>query len=272
MDFSKLQAKVAGIKQSMAKKDKTLKPQPGQNRYIILPGWRAEDRETFFHKFGQHFIKNEAGEIQAVYPCLESTYEQPCPVCSGLAQAMKGAPDDATIELLKSARGSSSFLINVLALDTTEQTTPQILEVRPTVFKGITDAISEWGEQIFDAETPQIIVISREGTGMNTKYSVQVSPKKVKMPAGVIDKLHNLDEYVKQTSEEQERKALGAIRNVAGLLPAPAKPAASRAVLAELDDADDAALSAAVERKVGPASPALDEELEDLMAELSNAA
>ena len=282
MDLSKLQAKLATVKASMVKKDKTIKPQPGANRYIILPGWAKEAREVFYHEFGQHFIKNEAGEIQAVYPCLEATYGQPCPVCNGLAQAMKSAPDDATVEVLKEARGSKSFLFNVLALDTAEQATPQILEVRSTVFKGIIDAIEEWGEQIFSDETPQILVVNREGKGLNTKYTVQVSPKKVKMPSNVLDKLHDLDEYVKQTNEEQERKALGAIRNVAGLLPAPAMGVASAskagrtatASMSELDDADDAALTAAVERpsSKSAAAPALDAELDDILQELETGA
>ena len=38
----------------------------------------------------------------------------------------------------------------------------------------------------------------------------------------VLTKLHDLDNYVKQESSEQNMRALNAVRNVAGILPAPA--------------------------------------------------
>jgi hypothetical protein len=104
--------------------------------------------------------------------------------------------------------------------------------------------------------------------GLNTKYSVQVSPKKHPIPAAVYGKLANLDEYVHQESDEQKRKALGAIASVAGLLPSPASssrnPDVPRTIAREAEDVIEAAAAPAA-----AASPKLDEELDDLLSDLS---
>ena len=226
MDFAKLQERLKQKKQDLKQREKTLKPAPGTNRYVLLPGWRVEDRETLYHEFGQHYIKNPAGDILAVYPCADKTYNRPCDVCNSIAAAMRTVRDDESKKVLTEASSRGVFLLNVLALDTETPAEPQILEVSKSVFTALLDAVGEWGSALFDPETPQIITITRDGKGLNTKYAVQVSPKKVKMPANTMDKLKNLDDYVKQEGESQLQKALGAINSVAGLLGAPTRSAA----------------------------------------------
>lgn len=66
MDFAKLQERLKQKKQDLKQREKTLKPAPGTNRYVILPGWRSEDRETLYHEFGQHYIKNPAVHSRCV--------------------------------------------------------------------------------------------------------------------------------------------------------------------------------------------------------------
>lgn len=274
MDAAKLMQLMKNKKAALKQKAKTLKPNPGANRYVLLPGWRKGEEHVWFHEFGQHFIKNAADEIQAVYPCLEATYGNPCPICEGLNRAMKATTDDETVELLKKAKAGQSFLFNVLALDSDDAGTPQILEVRKSVFGQIVDLIEEWGGAVFDPEAPQIIVINRDGKGLNTKYTVQISPKKHTLPAGVFGKINNLDEYVRQENEEQQRRALSAISSVAGLLPA-ASPAADkpRTIASTIDSSDDD-LRALETRNAAAAKPsaadiALDDELDDLLGDLT---
>jgi hypothetical protein len=244
MDAKKLMEMMKAKKASLKQKAKTIKPNPGANRYIILPGWRKGDETTFWHDFGQHYVKNAAGEIQAVYPCLDKTYGNPCPICDGLSHAIKSTSDDATVALLKEAASGQSYLLNVLALDMDDDATPQILEIRKSAFGQVVDIIDEWGMAIFDPESPQIIVISREGKGLMTKYTAQVSPKKHPMPPGVLKKLNDLDDYVKQESEEQRHRALSAINNVAGLLPSADRP--KSASYASSDASDEAEIEAAM--------------------------
>lgn len=267
MDTAKLMELMKNKKSALKQKAKTLKPNPGANRYVLLPGWRKGEEHIWFHDFGQHYIKNAAGEIQAVYPCLDKTYGNPCPICDGLAKAMRAAGDDETQALLKEASSGQSYLFNVLALDSTEANTPQILEVRKSVFTQIVELIEEWGAAVFDPSEPQIITVNRDGKGLNTKYSVQISPKKHPLPAGVFAKLNNLDEYVKQENEEQQRRALTAINSVAGLLPSADTPKTP------VPTVGDAAEATAARREAATAAPtakevALDDELDDLLNDL----
>jgi len=264
MDTAKLLELMKQKKAALKSKDKTIKPQPGANRYVLLPGWRKGEEHVWYHEFGQHYIKNAAGEIQAVYPCNEAIYGKPCPICDGLNRAQHAASDDETIELLKQAKAGRSYLMNVLALDSEDPKTPQILEVRTTVFGGLVDAVEEWAASIFDPEGAQIITINTEGKGLNTKYSVQVSPKKVAVPKDSLTKLHNLDEYVQMESEEQKRKALSAINNVAGILGSD-RPTTSRPALAHDELVEDAPAPAAARKP----APAMTDELDDLLGDLT---
>lgn len=269
MDTSKLLELMKAKKAALKTKDKTIKPAPGANRYVLLPGWRKGEEHVWYHDFGQHYIKNAADEIQAVYPCNEAIYGKPCPICDSLNRAMHASSDDETTELLKKAKAGRSFLLNVLALDSEDPTTPQILEVRTTVFGQLVEAVEEWAASIFDPEGAQVLTITREGKGLNTKYSVQVSPKKHPVPTAVYGKLANLDEYVHQESDEQKRKALGAIASVAGLLPAPAgrNPDVPRTVAQEAEEVIETAARAPA--PAAAPSPKLDEELDDLLSDLS---
>lgn len=267
IDPAKLLAATRQKQDAIKQRAKTIKPNPGNNRYVLLPGWRQGEEHTFYHDFGQHFIKNEADEIQAIYPCLDKTYGRPCPVCQGLAHAIKQAPDEATAEVLKKAASSGSYLLNVLALDGDQAGTPQILEIRKTVFSQILSLMEDWGTAIFDPSESQIITISREGKGINTKYQVAVSAKKHTLPAGVHKQLNNLDDYVRQENEEQERRAIAAINGVAGLISsAPKTPASAMLTSSTRTSEDVVEAQAAAVATPSASQAALDAELDELLA------
>lgn len=273
MDATKLMALMKDKKAALKPKAKTLKPNPGANRYVVLPGWRKGDEHIYFHEFGQHFIKNEAGELQAVYLCLDATFGRPCPVCDGISKAMKMTDDDDTIKTLEEAvagHKKQTYLLNVLALDSDDPNTPQILELKKSAFGQLVETVEEWGMALFDPTEPQVIVVNRDGKGLNTKYSVQISPKKQALPKGVMDKLNNLDEYVRQENEEQQRRALTAINSVVGLLPA-AAPGADRprTSASTIDDGGAEARNAATAASPSRADIALDDELDDLLGGLT---
>ncbi|MCL2874690.1 MAG: regulator [Betaproteobacteria bacterium] len=272
MDAAKLMELMKSKKQALKQRGKTIKPNPGANRYVLLPGWRKGEEHVWFHDFGQHFIKGVDKTLQAIYVCVDKTFGNACPVCEGLSKAIKMTHDDETVALLKEAVSKSSFLMNVLALDSDDPATPQILEVGKTVFGQIIDTLDHWGEGVFDATAPQIIVINREGKGLNTEYSTQASPKKHTLPSGVLSKLNNLDEYVRQESEEKQRRAIAAINNVAGLLPSPKDVPATKGVTFDAGDDELRSLEAqrsATVSKPSAADIALDDELDDLLSGLT---
>ncbi|TSP13997.1 regulator [Cupriavidus campinensis] len=274
MDASKLMALMKDKKAAMQRREKTVKPAPGKTRIRLLPGWRKGEEHIWFHDFGQHFIKNEADEIQAVYLCANTTFGRPCAVCDGLAKAARMTHDDGIVQTLEKAKSSKSVLINALVLDSDSPNKPQILELRPGVFGQIVDIVSEWGPQVFDLDDGNEIVIERSGKGLTTKYSAALSPKKHPVPAAALKELNNLDEYVRQESEEQQRKALGAINSVAGLLPAaPAgsdTPRTSPAALpsTKSTDFEDVDIPDEVTMGAAAARPALTDDIDALLGDL----
>ena len=269
MDTAKLMGLMKQKKAALTQKSKTLKPQPGANQYILLPGWRKGEEHVYFHEFGQHFIKNAAGEIQAVYPCLDATYGRACPICEGVSMGIRMAADDDVVKQLEEAAcgvKKQTYLLNVLALGSADPKTPQILEVKKSAFGQIVAIVEEWAEGVFDESNPQIIILNRDGTGLNTKYTVQVSSKRSPMPADALTKLVNLDEYVLQENEENQRRALNAINNVAGLLPSGADTPKTAS-----DEADGIPVRSMerTERKAPvPKPPVITDDLDDLLAEL----
>lgn len=209
--------------QSKKGRGKTWKPTKGKNRIRILPSWRGEDDLQFWHDFGAHFIKNASQEIQAVYICADKTFNKECEVCQAIGHGIRNASDDETTSLLKEANASQRYLMNVLVLsdpDETKRGEPRVMETGIGVFEDILEIISEY-DDITRLEGGVDLVITREGsTVKDTKYTVMPSPKSIKVPASVMEKITNLDEYVAQENESERMKAVAAVGRAAGILTA----------------------------------------------------
>lgn len=263
--LEKILATAKSKSDAIKQKAKTVKFKAGANRFILLPGWRKGEEHVFFHDFANHYIKNTEGDLQAVYLCLDKTHNKPCPVCQAISQASASVSDDDQIKALKEANSRQSYLLNVLMLDGDTPNEPVILEVGKTVFGQILDLMEDWGAAIFDPENPQIINVNREGSGFNTKYSVQISAKKQTINSSVVyGKLNDLDEYVRQENEENMARAIGAVKGVVGLLP-PASdvPQTTARDVAAVETARTAEATRSTASEI-----ALDSELDDLLGDL----
>jgi hypothetical protein len=209
---------------------KTIKPKAGRNRYRILPGWRKNGDPTFFHDFGQHFVKDAAGQVKAVYICTDKTFGRPCEVCDAVAQGIQMSTDDAMKKRIEEAKSSGRVLLNVLELDGQQPTVPQILEVAPTVFNGkkgvggIIALFDEWPNML-DPVNGNDIIVEKSGAGLDTAYSVQIAGASKPVPADALNKLCDLDAYVLQENEQAQQRALASVRSVAGLPPPSNTPA-----------------------------------------------
>ncbi len=207
-------------------RQKTVKPPEGRSKWRILPGWRTDGDPTFYHDFGQHFIKDGTDTLKAVYVCVDKTFGKPCEVCGALEHAIKNTSDDTMVELLKKSKASGRVLLNALHVDGDKPTEPQILELSPNTFAEFLNIVQEWGVEVLDLDGGKDVIIERTGKGLQTKYSLQVAAKSVVVSADTMKKVVNLDEYVAQESEEQAKRALANLNAVAGMLPSPtaAKP------------------------------------------------
>jgi len=204
-------------------RQKTIRPADGRGRYRILPSWRAADHaqpDQFWHDFGLHYIKDMAGKVKAVYVCTDKTFGKPCGVCDAMLQAQHHITDDETMKVIQGAKATARVLVNVLHIDGPTPDVPQILELSPTTFNQFLAIIQEWGGEVLDLENGKDIVIEKSGKGLETKYGIQIAAKSKPVPKEVMSKVANLDEYVAQESEEQQRRAIANLNAVAGLLSA----------------------------------------------------
>lgn len=214
-------------KQEMAaaNRGRTAKIPDGTSRWRIMGSWRGKD-QPFWHDFGQHYVKDAAGTMVAIYMCVDRTFGKPCAVCDAVKQGVAGATDEPSMKLIGDAKSASRVLVNALCLDAVpagkDPHKVEILEMPPSLFEAFVNISTEWeeaGESILGA-TGRDVMITRTGAGKLTKYTAQVAAKAVTVPAGICEKLHNLDEYVAQESAEQQARAINGVRAISGLLPA----------------------------------------------------
>ncbi|MGV2866421.1 hypothetical protein [Achromobacter sp. AGC39] len=218
-------------------KGKTVKPPEGRSKWRILPSWRpaGHAEPAIDHPFAQHFIKDGANALKAVYVCTDKTFGRPCAVCDAVQAGIKAHEHDPDMKkVLESARSTARILLNALHLDGPNPTTPVILEISPRLYDSFLNLTMEWGEEVLSLDAGSDVVIERTGKGLDTKYSITPLPasKSTKVDPSIMTKLNNLDDYVKQESEEQEKRALANVSAVSGLgmtarpsLSAPSRPA-----------------------------------------------
>ncbi|WP_323016359.1 hypothetical protein [Castellaniella sp.] len=218
---------------------KTVKPPEGTSSWRILPRWDGDLQGAFWHDYGQHFIKDTKGNLKAVYVCTDKTYGQPCQVCDAIQHGIMNSADDAIKKAMEEAKSSSRVLLNAVNLGA-DKPTAEILELSPGTFAQVLGIISEWGvDEMLTLEGGRVVMIERTGKGLQTKYVAQAGAKKADVAEAIFKQATNLDEYVKQESAEQERRAIANLNAVAGLLSAPSASKPDLAsVAAELDALD----------------------------------
>lgn len=227
--------------------------------------------------WGQHFIKDAAGQLKAVYICTQTNFDEPCAVCEAIAQGTALTSDEDILKVLKDARSSKRILVNALYLKggkhDNPETNPVVLDLPPSVWDSIlatAEAFMAEGVNVFDPKEGHNFIIEKTGSGMNTEYKVTPSPKATVVNAGALEKLKDLREWARQESEADKAKAITSVRVITGnmeavasrpALSAPKAPATNRLSHVTVDDAIDADFS---EVNTTPKSDDLDDFLKGL--------
>lgn len=248
-----------------------------KNLVRILPRWNGDETGTFWQDFGQHFIKDKAGKIQAVYICTANTFGKVCEVCGGLAEYSAATQDEDDVKLIQEARSSSRALVNAIYLNGTHanaKTDPVLLELPQSVLNDILGIMETYMEDhelnIVSLKDGYDLVITKTGTGRDTKYTVTPSPKSREVPASVMEKARDLEAYAQQEYDEGKQKVLSAMRAVLGGgsdAPAYGTPSNRPALTADAP-AKDASISAASKLSTAEAADldALEADMADLDA------
>lgn len=214
---------------------RTAKPKPGRSVWRILPGWDSKEPNQFFHAYGQHFIKDMEGKLKIVIGCPDKTFDEPCEICDAIQDAARNAPNDKMREKILESRSTQRFLFNAICVDE-DVTKVEILEVGSGLFRDIIANISE-DSDLIDADKGRDFVITREGTGLNTRYSLAVrgKEKSIKVNKSSLMSLHDLKEFVTEDFEAKKQKALTAL----GMATGAALAGSSAASALSHEDLDD---------------------------------
>ena len=220
------------LQEQSGRRQRATSLKPGDNIVRLLPSWKGEG-EKFWHDFGMHFIKRPGRDkVDAAYVCVNRTFDRPCPICDMVTDGISRATSDEQIQNIRSARAAHRMLFNAIIQG--GEADPVVLETPASVAEQVFDLMGTYGDITALADGIQLKV-TRSGQGLNTRYTVIPMPGTNPLQADVLTKLHDLDQYVSQEYEEGERKALAAMSNVVGSLPAPAKPITRQAPM-EYDD------------------------------------
>jgi hypothetical protein len=170
------------------------KPKQGRNIVRILPGVGEMDM-FFWQDVGKHYIPGS----RRSYTCPSFTLGDPCPICEFVGELYDDG-SDASKALAKDLRVRKQFWMNIV-LRGKEDMGPLIYTPGVTVFRSISGMISDpdYGE-IYDPYEGVDVTISREGTGVDTKYEVRAKRRESPLheDEDVIDEW--LDEKAKDLS------------------------------------------------------------------------
>ena len=228
---------------SKRSRDFSVTPPPGNSRWRILPHWSGDADNLPSHDFGQHFIKDQGTkEVRAVVVCNSKTYAEPCEVCNQIATLKAEAIATGHEELVQyynDAQSAQKHLVNAVRWEKGSGYADEVvtLALPMTAFEQLMGLVATFyaeGTNLFDMESGHDIIIMRNGSGRNTKYTVMAAPKSSSIEDKYQERIVNLDDYVNQINEEKTRAALAALggsRASATALPASvASPAAEATV------------------------------------------
>jgi hypothetical protein len=248
-------------KAAYTKSSRSVKLKEGKTTLRVV----GKPNEKFWADLGVHWIKTEKnGKPVAVCGCDDIVHQKPCLIDTAIDRASKAASDDETLAIIKEWKVKKSVLVNALVRsgsDASEE--PQVVELTPTTFGQILSTIEEYANSDIDilsfGPDGMDFIVERIGKGLDTEYRVMTAPKSKPVPAGTLERLHDLDAYIeKEFFRGDERKALVAIANMTGVSvggPALSGPSGTALLTGPSGVVDDAEVEAEVVEELDATAP-----------------
>lgn len=230
--------------ESKKQRDFAITPPPGNSRWRIFPSFDGDLEKLPVADFGQHFIKDpKTGETLAVVGCAAKIHGTQCDICDQIMTVKAGLlaeGRDAEAKIVDEAKSGQKHIVNAVRWTKNSDGSPggtygdkiQQLALPMTGFEQFMLLVESYlaeGINFFDMNTGYDIIITRSGTGRDTKYTVQSAPTSSVAPAELFSQVIDLTAYVNQITEEKRQKALSALggpRRLAAPAATPALPAA----------------------------------------------
>ena len=214
-----------------AKYQRSYKWKPGRNVFRILPGWDENDRHNFSVPFGQHWVKDKEGSVIKTVADASICYGDVCPVREAILEAMRmSSVDDAYRKILKEGLASGRVLVNGSIIGDKENPPekPTLLEFSETQFDTILMIFQEYidaDKDPFDLQEGLTLVLDKQGSGLETKYTITPKMKSDPLPATVLENLLDLNTFVKSQFDGQREAIAGLSKSVGKILGAPSTSA-----------------------------------------------
>lgn len=194
-----------------------------KNLIRVLPAWDGKETTPCWQDWGQHFIKDTAGAIKAVYICTQTMFGEDCDICNHIAAGAAMTSDEEVLKALKDARSSRRILVNAMYLKGGKHDNPEknpvVLDLPPTVFDSILatyQAYIEEGINVFSLDEGLNFIVEKTGSGMGTEYKVTPAPKSTKIDKVVMTQAKDLATWARQESEAEKAKAVTSVRVISG--------------------------------------------------------
>jgi len=274
----------AGIAANRQRGLKTYKFPAGTTLFRILPT-SASPGEPFERKYGMNHLKTFDGKGYLGVVDRSITYDEPSdPVRDLIWDAWRQAPDDDTKKHYKDMVGGARYLFNALILSHPKEQSPEepvLIEVSETAFDSIMTQFLIWSEEdpeydLAALDTGHVFSVEKTGQGMDTRYTFNATPKKAPLDAKILDKVIDIDAWIKNKEDEGNQKALAFLGQINGsigittstpaqLTAANVTSGASTAAAASQPNVSAAAVTTAIE----PDEPEVEDAVvEELAAEI----
>lgn len=170
-----IRARVTAVDTSSGSGQNWFTPKAGTNKIRIMPEVGEMTVGSFFQEVGRHYIPSgldtDGNPKFNIVTCPAFTIGEPCPICETVDKLYRGGKADK--QLAGKLRVRKAYFMNVIDRDN-EDVGPQVFSSGVTIFKAIVDAITDpdYGD-ITDEYDGLDVTITRNGTGMDTKYQVR---------------------------------------------------------------------------------------------------
>lgn len=227
----RIQQKRQGIAANKSKGLRPYKFKNGTTSFRILPAGDTKATPNsagdFSRRYGKTYLKSFDGQNFFGIGDRDITYGETDPIRELIFDAMRQAPDPQTKEHYQKMLASPREVFCALILDDKDQpaTDPVLIEMSETAFDGLLSQFEAWTEEDPDYDLASltnghVFKCEKVGTGLDTKYTFTVSPKKAPLNASILDKVIDLDAWIVSQFEGMETKALeflGRMNGAAGI-------------------------------------------------------
>lgn len=196
-------------------------PQPGYPNNMAAGTMGVERR------FGMTYLKSFDNKNIGSIGDKEITYGQDDPVRNMIFEAMRQAPSDDVKKHYREMLANPRIVFCALILNhptSQKPDEPVLIEVSETAFdEGIMAQAQVWadtGVDVFDPRDGHIFQVEKQGQGIDTTYTWAVTPQKAALGQTVLDKVIDLDGWLKSLFEGKEQRvfeALAKLNATAGL-------------------------------------------------------